>query len=323
MKTTNDNKNSKKRKFLLLGIGMGVLALGGFGYWYFKGRKGVTIENPEDDILHQLTNEVPASKVIPKIKANTPKTNPPIPKTNASLSPVMEKNFPLQKGSKNDLVKKLQQALMKTYGKKILPKYADDGQFGNEVITALKSKGFPSVVDEILFNKIVGVSAPVPAQGITDSERENIEITKNIWLYSTTKKLNALVDTLKKIKSVAQYIKVNELFKTIRLNGVRQTIVNAALSTFSDDTSKQFIKNEFIRIGLKYDGEKWSLSGVNEKQIFSKQDTTICCPDGSSLRVPKNTLLGIQVARGKFNTRFRSFNNQTLFVPTKHISYVE
>jgi len=316
-------KNPKKRKFILLGIGFGVLALGGFGYWYFKGRKGVFIDNSDDDIIQKLSRENKEPISNPKQKASPPKKQNPTPNA-IDKAPVLEKNFPLKSGSKNELVKKLQEALIKTYGKNILPKYGADGQFGNEMIAALKSKGFSSIIDETTYNKIVGITVnnPIVTPGLDATDKENIDITKNIWLNLSLKKLTPLIDTLKRINSVPHYIKVNELFKTIRLNGVRQTIVNASLSIFSDDTAKQFIKNEFIRIGLKYDGEKWSLAGLNEKEIISTQETTICSIDGCTLKVPSQTILGIQLTRGKHNTRFRTFNNQILYVPTKHINHV-
>lgn len=318
-----ENKNPKKAKFILLGITAGVLALGGLGYWYFVGRKGVETDNSDEDVIKQLSQE--KDVLIPKPKTTVPKpkaqTSPP--KSSGNYVPPTSE-FLLVKGSKGDLVKQLQNALIKKYGKEILPKYGVDGDFGSEMEAALKSKGFSTKINSVEYKKIISAltESPNTNTGISTEVKENIDIVKNIWLYSTTKKLNPLVEQLKRITNVAHYVKVNELFKTIRLDGVRQTIVNGTLSSFDDNTSKQFMTNEFIRMGLKYDGEKWALAGINEKQIATNQKTTICSIQGINLLVPEQTILGVELTRGRFNTRFRTHNNQILYVPTKHIRYV-
>jgi hypothetical protein len=329
MKKT-ENKNPKKTKFILLGITAGFLALGGLGYWYFVGRKGVEADNSDEDVIKQLSDQKganspkpkPKSKTTPKI-TSTPKTQNQSPQPSATNSPTVV-DFILKKGSNGEQVKKLQDALIKKYGKQILPKFGADSDFGTETEKALLSKGFPTTINSEEYKKIISelTEMPVINTGIDPKAKEAVDIAKNIWLYSTTKKLNLLLEQLKRMGSVADYVRVNELFKTIRLGGVRQTIVNGTLSSFDDATSKQFITNEFIRMGLKYDGEKWALAGIYEKQIATNQETTICSIHGLNLAVPEHTILGIELNRGRFNTRFRSHNNQILYVPTKHIRYV-
>lgn len=318
-----ENKNPKKTKFILLGITAGVLALGGLGYWYFVGRKGVKTDNSDEDVIKQLSEEKEISKPKPKLPTTKPKAQLPPAKSSSNNLPSAT-DFLLMKGSKGELVKQLQNALIKKYGKEILPKYGADGDFGSEVENALKSKGFSTQINSEEYKKIIFslTEQSVTNTGIPKDAKENIDIAKNIWLYSTTKKLPLLIEQLKRITNVTHYVKVNELFKTIRLDGVRQTIVNGTLSSFDDATSKQFMTNEFIRMGLKYDGEKWSLSGIGEKQIATNRGTTICSIDGLILKIPEQTILGVELSRGRFNTRFRTLNNQILYVPTKHIRYV-
>lgn len=48
--------------------------------------------------------------------------------------------FPLQKGSKSDCVKQLQQALINAFGNAILPKYGADKDWGSETEKAVKEK---------------------------------------------------------------------------------------------------------------------------------------------------------------------------------------
>jgi hypothetical protein len=334
MKAKEFNK-SKLKKYIFLG-GLGIVLIGGFSYWYFFGKKR-SDEEGSDDVTDFSADQVDVPKALPKPKS-TPKQLPSSPKTAASTNSNPSTNdqtkvvlplsseYPIKKGSKKVYIKQLQEALIKLYGKDLLKKFGADGDFGSETKNALKSKGYPIEIDEASYKKIIQQAYPEPLKTvdqISASDKENIDITKNLWLYATTKKLNPLLDQLKRIKSVAHYVKVNELFKTIRLNGVRQTIVNGALSSFSDNTSKQFISEALRNIGLKYYDEKWNLSGVDERKIITSQETTICSIDGScNVRVPQQTVLGVEVIRGKFNTRFRALDNQILYVPTKHIRYV-
>ncbi|MBK6834055.1 MAG: hypothetical protein IPG89_07195 [Bacteroidetes bacterium] len=141
-------------------------------------------------------------------------------------------------------------------------------------------------------------------------------------MHTTYKNLTKLLEQLKRIKNVEEYKGVNDLFKTIRLFGVRQTIVNGTLNNFSDDTSKQLIRQEFIRMGLKYDGSKWSLSGVYSRQLITNSPTTIRSNSNAELDVPENTLLGVEIKSIGGLTTFKTINHELLTVPTKHINYV-
>ncbi len=53
-------------------------------------------------------------------------------------------SFPLKKGSKGEMAKALQLALMDKYGAGILPRYGADGDFGSETVNALKKIGLPT-----------------------------------------------------------------------------------------------------------------------------------------------------------------------------------
>jgi peptidoglycan hydrolase-like protein with peptidoglycan-binding domain len=309
---TTPKTQSNKKTYVVLGIALGTLSLAGFGYWYFKGRKGAVIENKDTDLFHNMASNTPPTLTTPTTKPST-----------------ASNQFPLKLNSKGDLVKQLQNELIKKYGSSILPKFGADGFFGKELETALVSKGFSKTVDSTEFNQIVALNsstsetATAPTKsGLSDTVKENINITKNIWLYSSTKNLAKLLEQLKRITTIEEYKAVNDLFKTIRLHGVRQTIVNGTLNSFSDDTSKQLIRLEFTRIGLKYDGDKWTLSGFFKRQIFTRQPTVIRNRYNAQLEVPTNTILGEEQDSINGITTFRTINNEVLTVPTKHIHYV-
>lgn len=253
---------------LIIGLGTGMLVVGGLGYWYFVKRKSGSAEEQLPDAQAEPSNQT----------SNGQSNYTP----NPSGSDPTQEVYNIKKGSKSAIVKELQEALIKKYGKSILPKYGADGQFGSEMEMAFIKLGRPIAYSQSKAKKLIeellsesGKENTAPSTNSNDLSMENkeaIDVAKNLWLFLTTKKFNETITSLKRIKNVEQYKKVNELFKTIRLNGVKQTIVNAALSVFSDGTSKQLIRLEFARIGLKYDGEKWTLEGFyDRKRKFYKR----------------------------------------------------
>jgi len=315
-------KNHKKVTYILIGTVASALGLMGFGYWYLKGRKGVDVK--ENDLFQKLSQHKGTSSDKTPTANSFPETSP---------KQISDKTtFPLRKGDKGTLVKHLQENLLEAYGAEILPKHGADGDFGSELLAALKSKGFPSVLDEATYKKIISgretpeENATASTKPATTGKTKNItvkqavDVAKNIWLNSTLKKLSEMVVQLKRMHTTSDYKAVNNLFKTIRTNGVHQTIVNAVLSTFSDDdTSKRIVTDEFLRMGLKYDGEKWALAGIERWQLVTTQPTIIHDGRGISLDVPKGTLLGEVVSTTERTTTFRTLDNKILYVPTKHV----
>jgi hypothetical protein len=307
-------EKKKKIRHILIGSGIGTVVIAGFLYWYLKGRKGVKSHNPKGDLFHKLSDT----------SANNDTVIEHVP--NANSLPV-KNSFPLQKGSQGSLVKQLQQALMTAYGKSILPNYGADGGFGTETINALTSKGFPTVIDQDTFTKIVSGGTASNASSNTNTPlpqnvEQPIDIAKNIWQSAKTKNLAGMLSELQRIQDVKEYVVTNTLFKTLYLRGVRQTIVNAALSSFQDEASKEQLRTEFLRIGLKNNGNKWTLAGFEKNQVITTQATSIHNMDGAVLEVPADTLLGTFMASTEDATAFSTLDNETLYVPTKHISYV-
>ena len=304
-------RKKSQTKYILIGATIGTLGLIGFGYWYFKGRKGVDVKDKDNDLFHKLSKAVEVPSPQPN-NIPAPVTSPP----KAAIS-----RFPLKKGSRGDLVTQLQEGLIAKFGSSILPTYGADGDFGTETINALKSKGFPVVINKTTFDKIVSDGANTNPS-LPASAEQPVDIAKNIWKNANEKNLEGMLSELHRINDVKDYVIINSLFKTIYLRGVRQTIVNAALSSFQDDSSKEQIRQEFLRIGLKNNGNKWTLAGISTKQIITNRATTISDLKGLELEVPAQTLLGELFSEHKGRTGFHTIDNQLLFVPTKHISYL-
>lgn len=223
-------------------------------------------------------------------------------------------NFPLKKGSKGENVKQLQEALIEKYGKSILPKYGADGDFGSETLNALKAKGFPASITESIFNVITegqsatgGNSAETLAQKLFDAA-DNRNIT-------------SVVNLLKGIKNKDEYQQVSNSFMQHRLNGVRQTLVNGLLSTFSPEEQKQKIRMEFIRMGLQYDGNKWSLAGFEGKSIVTTEAATVWVTATQSIQVPALMVLGNEVTQRLDFTLFEN-NNKYFLIKTQSVKYL-
>jgi hypothetical protein len=137
----------KGKKILL--ITFGVLATGAagfFGYEFWKKRKQKKEDQQSSD------TSLPAPFFIPPAKTDFTPPNP-TPTSTAGQSA----DFPLVKGSKGAKVKQMQEALIMKNGKKILPRYGADGDFGKETSAALAKLGFPAIIDEATFNTIVGI----------------------------------------------------------------------------------------------------------------------------------------------------------------------
>jgi hypothetical protein len=117
------------------------------------------------------------------------------------------------------------------------------------------------------------------------------------------------------------YTAVSHEFKKLTLRGVSQTLVNGLLGSFSDDNQKQQIRLEFSRMGLKYDGGKWSLGGLDGFKVITTEATTVWRTPKEGAKVPAQMILGTEVAqRGEF-TLFES-NGKKFIVKTSTIKYL-
>jgi len=314
----NDKKKSKRTRYILIGSGLGLLGIGGFCYWYFIGRKGTDLTDQQKEFFSKLGTKKPTVK---EKQTEQSTSNDSAPSPLPTPAKTDRKTFPLRRGDRGELVKRVQNNLIERFGPEILPSGAD-GIFGKELVGALKSKGYSTTIDKTTFEKIVsgdGTADTSTAGKGKVNIKEAVKIATNIWKSCTLKKLPDLLAELKKMNSTQDYTTVNTLFKTIRTGGVRQTIVNAALSTFDDATSKQMISDQFERIGLKYDGEKWALSGFTSHQLITKVPTTIQSLEGIELEVPEQTLLGEKISEYGGKTKFRTIDGQILCVPSQHV----
>lgn len=289
-------KSNKKKKILLIGLGVAATGLlSYFGWDYYQKRKRRKEEESQDS--------APETTLLPPQKSTF---------TPGYFTQPVKRNdeFPLKKGSKGAKVKALQDSLIAKHGKSILPRYGADGDFGSEMVAALKKLNLPESIDETTYNVLVatpGFDAPA--------------LAKSLYKDAVNKNLSGVIASLKKMRSQEDYTAVSNEFKKLPLRGVSQTLVNGLLGSFSDENQKQQIRLEFSRMGLKYDGKKWSLSGLDGFRVMTTAPTIVWRTPKEGAKVPANMILGTEVATNGGFTLFES-NGKKFIVKTSTIKYL-
>lgn len=323
MVTSSSSTKQHHQKVILTSIAVGAAGvLGYFGWQFYQKKKraksGVTNYSDLDSLLKPAPSSRadslpdlpgPSNDAIVRFKPRLSSSNPSSTFP-AADAPAGASDFPLKKGSKGEKVRLLQRALIAKYGKSILPKYGADGSFGSETITALRKAGLSSSVDESTFN--------VLTQGV---QSDGASLGTDLYKATTNKDFSAIIAGLKKMNTTSDYTAASKVFKSYRIDGVRQTIVNALLHTFSSDEEQQQIKFEFLRIGLQFNGNQWSLSGLGGLPIITIRPAIIWTNTRNRLNVPARVVLGNEVTKRLDYTLFEN-QGQYFLVPTSCVRYI-
>lgn len=305
-KTKPSAKKQRKKKIIITTLAVGATGiLGYFGWQYFKKKKQAK-QNDIENLVQNLKEPILTEPIY------TPKPKVASKKTSYNTTPFIERtdDFPLKKGSKGETVRRLQEALIAKYGKNVLPKYGADGDFGSETVNALTKLELPTTITESTLNVIVQGTTINPAT-----------LGKDLYNAALAKDFTKTVALLQKLKTVDDYTKASEQFKLGRINGVRQTIVNGLLNVFTTETQKQKIKFEFLRIGLQFDGSKWSLSGIDGLPIVTTLPTTVWVNARESVKVPARMVLGNEVSKRLDYTLFEN-KGKYFLVQSKNVKYL-
>lgn len=307
MKRTIRNKVGKaatasRRKGRVNGIVVGALAIGaasvaGYLVWQYVGRRragGNDLPGSNDSGGMLPGESIPdgggVSSGTPP-DSQRPPTSIPFP-GGAGSNAQGGSAFPLKKGSKGEYVRKFQEALIRKHGKQILPKYGADGGFGTETVSALAKLKLPSVISETLYNVFV--------QGSTTSTNNSSDLAAlgtRLFVAASKKDFNLVLSLLTQIKSSGDYSIVSESFKRNRLGSVRQTLVTGLLNVFTTNSQKEQLRLSFARMGLVYDGQKWSMSGLDGIPIITIRPTNIWINPRQPIRVASSTILGQEITR--------------------------
>jgi hypothetical protein len=313
-------KKKAKGNIILTTLAVGAAGILGYlGWQYYKKRKAARASGAANNDLMTILPSTTAATAYPSYSSPQPipAPLPVVPKvttksSTAKTATVPAGSFPLKKGSKGTLVKTLQEALIAKYGASILPKYGADGDFGSETVAALAKAGLPATIDESTYYVVV--------QGSTGTTDKNALAGKFLTA-AAAGDFNTILSLLKQMKTKEDYRQVSDIFVENRLRGVRQTLVNGLLSSFSNENQKQQIRYEFIRMGLKYDGDKWSLSGFDGRPIVTTEATNVWINATENMGVPASMVLGAEVSRKLDYTLFEN-NGKYFLVATKSIRYL-
>ncbi|HBF89373.1 MAG TPA: hypothetical protein DDX39_12095 [Bacteroidales bacterium] len=283
-------QNNKKKKLILIGLGTAVAGiLGYFGWQYFSNRNSNT----------EMQDDFP----LPSPQADDFSPNNIIARND---------EFPLKRGSKGQRVQAVQEALIAKYGKSILPKYGSDGDFGSETVAALKKAGLPESIDEATYNSIT------KSEKSSSSTTEAASLAKTLYKAAVNKNLLQVITALRQMKTKDDYSSVSNEFLQYRIGGVRKTLVNGMLDSFSDEGQKQQIRMEFSRMGLKYDGDKWSLSGIGGMTVITRRNASVWRNPYDKVEVPARTILGTEIGQLNGFTAFEN-NGETFLINTQNI----
>ncbi len=319
MKTKTTNKKQQKKKIMLTTLAVGAAGiLGYFGWQYYKKRKDKNNSDPDVSFKRAVAEEPkpvfvdtpvyrPAVKTKPTPKLQTIYQNP-----YADVTPVNKDGFPLKRGSKGEKVRALQEALITKHGKQILPRYGADGDFGSEMSAALKKLKLPVTIEQSTYNVLM--------QGHKSSNTGTTgSLAQQFFVSASKKDFTQTIQLLKQLKSKDDYKETSSEFTNYRIGGgVRQTLVNGLLNTFSKEDQKQAIRFEFLRIGLQFDGRQWSLDGFDGISIVTTEPATVWVNSSESIPVPAKMVLGNEVSKRLDYTLFEN-NGKHFLVQTKSV----
>ena len=308
-----------RTKYLLMGFG--VIALGTGGYFLYKHFSKTGSQSATDDFKEALEDHKIPAPSLPAPKPKAPSGYKPKPATTT---------FPLILHSKGSLVKSVQTALMKKYPG-VLPKYKDDGYYGTELQDTLVSKGLSTIIDKELYDKILAGKVGTDPKGAdnktnsTDAKLGHESIADLLYSGIAQKNIDTCLRALWKIKNVQQYIQVNEVFKTKRIDGgVRKTVATALSHAFPSDPNRKKYRAQLYTIGLKWRNEQWALAGTIgqiENRLVTIKSSKIWDNSGNSFPVPTATIIGSFISAKNGLTEFLTLDGRHLFIDTTSIQY--
>lgn len=317
------NKQSKKKKvkkYVLITLGAATVVTGGvlaYKKWFAP-----KIHSDEEDMETSVT-ESSSSSVNSSNKTSSSSSSASSWFTPSKTTTTTRKDeFPLKKGSRGERVKAFQNALIAKYGKSILPKYGADGDYGSEMEAALKSKNLPTEISQSAYNLYVQGAAP-----------DASSLALKLYTAAEKKDFSSALSNLKQIRNTDDYSKVSDKFQEYRIGfGVRKTLVTGMLDTFTATSQKDAIRQEFLRMGLKYDGSKWSLPsfwdslrGIDEPLLITTKATTLYDPKNKvKVSIPKNVVIGYKLQEKKGYTLLRMLEkNRKLIVKSSTVKIHE
>jgi hypothetical protein len=338
-----------KKPLVLISIGTGFVGLCGLGYYiYTRSRNSASQSTAKAE--GGFDSGVSENRVA---ELPSPDFSVPAP----TYSPSPSGGFPLQKGSRGELVANLQRALINKFGTIVLPKWGADGVWGSELTTALASKGLKTVIDNATYSNYVmgnfgssGSSSTPKTTANTSIVRDivksvvpsfvtdpNIKIGFQLFDTAKAKNIGATLQLLTKLKNTNDYSSASQGFQMRPYEPPFRTytLVTGLLDAFKDSAdNKAKLRTEFRRMGLRetvknsdpanYEST-WTLSGLGAANKNVRTTMKAIITDGFNIRVevPARTVIGRWVSSGNGYTRFRTFDGRAMYVRTNAVVLVD
>ena len=246
-------------------IGVALVGAGGIGYLIYRQLQDSKLPEKRDmeeaEDRADLLDQIKPDPLPPPPGNSTPK---PKPKADSG--------FPLKMGSKGQLVRDVQEALVKKYGPSILKTPPGiDGDYGPDLFNALQSKNLPTWIDSLAYTKIMSINTspgktdpgkPKPKPTKDDpSKDESLPVRVANYLHSAVSndKVFWAIDALKRIKNKGHFMAVSTEFKKDMSGWSYKTIVNALKDQFLRNDYYPKILDQYKRIGLTFDGSTWAV----------------------------------------------------------------
>ena len=322
----------ERNRYILYGLGAGVLLGGGYLLYHYL---------QDTAAMNRSERPFTPETLIPALPDNTKA----IVKSNSS-------SFPVKRGSKGEVVKMLQNALLAVGGQSaihirassIKPDGTPDGIFGGGTEKALRAAGYPITVSESTFSKLIASGRAKAGSKVT-SIQGNRDIANELIKAANDRNVFAALTGLQKIKNVDGYSSISSHFKDIRILGVKVTsLVNAMLSVAfrNNEPAKVKIRAEFRRIGLKQNtNEVWYIPGLgkfatsqewktyqNSRNLLSiavvRKPTLLKTGNGQYIIPPLNpdTIIGYVTDDHKGITQILTRNGETVYAPSQNIKLI-
>ena len=251
-------------------IGVALLGAGGIGYLiYDQIQKSKMPEKRDMEEAESRADNLLEELIDPEPSPPPPGSSAPKPKT----KPKADSGFPLKMGSKGQLVRDVQEALVKKYGPSILKTPPGvDGDYGPDLFNALQSKKLPTWIDSLAYAKIMSINTapgktdggkplPVPTKKDEPTKDESLPVRVANYLHSAVSndKVFWAIDALKRIKDKKHFMAVSTEFKKDMSGWSYKTIVNALKDAFLRNDYYPKILDQYKRIGLTFDGSTWTV----------------------------------------------------------------
>lgn len=313
MDTTPKPQGGINKKMIWIALGTlttGLLSL--FGYKALQSKKQTNEKNNQDEKQSpennpDLHSQKPAVADKNRLQNNAgakPDTRLPAGGDGAA--------FPLASGARGQTVRELQLALIRRYGAGILGPAGADGIFGQGLTAALRSKGYTVPLAQEDYKKIVAPDTVVSFNPAASAYSLADAIGH--------KDYNSAILLLKGIANTENYKALSERFQTFRINGVRQTPVNAMFEVFDERSQKENTRQVLLSIGLKYDSDRdrWSLSGVQQGPgtLITNRECLVILggSDGrTGMRIPAGVAIGQEIMRRNGKVYFHLFDGSRSF----------